>query len=443
MKAAAGRTAGLLGRVPVEAVLVAAVLANLALEVAKGAEPVGTGSIWLILQCSVTALALFVALARRDRLRLTFVLALGLGFALGSIAVHLVLGMDSDWDSREVYWPQGEALLSGHYPQSEYPPGAVVLFAFEALVEDDSARVSNALVMVPFQILIVFAIWGLRTTWSPWLATLVALWPLNAFHWEFRFDALPTALAAVGMLCAFRGRWTLAGVALGLGAAVKWTPGLVALGLMVWLLAAGRGRPAIRLATAAAVTFLAVHLPFLIKDAGAVMHSYREQSERGIIAESLPYLPLRAVGLARPTGPPWIPADVPSWADTVAVGVQVVAILGLLGTIVVVRRNRNAGIALAGLLPVVFLLTNRVFSPQFMVPLFAAWAMGAALLERRARGIAVVAALAMVASFCNAMVYPGVTQHWTYFSAGLFAAAIGATGWLVARALASRRLRLP
>ncbi len=418
-------------------------LANLALEVAKGAEPVGTAPIWLILQSGVTALALFVALVRRDHLRLSFVLALGLVFAVCSIAVHLALGMDTDWDSREVYWPQGEALLSGHYPRSEYPPGAVVLFAFEALVEDDTARVSNAFVMVPFQILTVFAIWSLRTKWAPWLATLVALWPLNAFHWEFRFDALPTALAALGMLCAFRGRWTLAGVALGLGAAVKWTPGLVAVGLVVWLLASGLGRPAVRLATAAAVTFLAVHLPFLIEDAGAVMHSYTEQSGRGITAESLPYLPLRAVGLARPTGSPWIPADVPSWADTVAVGAQVVAILGLLGAIVVVRGNRYAGIALAGMLPVVFLLTNRVFSPQFIVPLFAAWAIGAALLERRARGVAVVALLAMAASFCNAMIYPGVTRYWTYFSAGLFAAALGATGWLVARALASRRLRLP
>ena len=42
----------------------------------------------------------------------------------------------------------------------------------------------------------VAAIWALRTRTTPWLAALVALWPMNAFFWEFRFDLVPTALLA-------------------------------------------------------------------------------------------------------------------------------------------------------------------------------------------------------------------------------------------------------
>jgi hypothetical protein len=439
LAARSGSVAAVVRGVPLELVLSAAVSATLAFEAAKGAEPLRTAPIWLVLQCAVTALALAVALVRRDELRLPVVLALGSLLALGSIAIHLALGMESDWDSREVYGPQGEVLLSGHYPRSEYPPGAVLLFAFEALIGGESARVSNAFVMVPFQLLTVAAVWALRTPFAAWLAALVALWPLNAFHWEFRFDSVPTALTALGVLAAFRGRWTLAGAFLGAGAAVKWTPGLVAIGLAVWLLASGRRADALRHATAAAATFVAVHVPFLLANASAVLAAYTTQGGREITGESLPYLPLRVLGLARPGESVWDPADVPSWATSAAVGVQAAGVLALLATIVVVRGNHRAGIALATLLPVVFLLTNRIFSPQFIVPLFVSWAIAAALLERRSRGAATVALLAAFASLCNALIYPGVAGTWAILSTGLFAASLAATGWLIARALAAAR----
>ena len=40
----------------------------------------------------------------------------------------------ADVDTSEVYRDQGNALLDGDYPRSEYPTGAVLLFAFEALL---------------------------------------------------------------------------------------------------------------------------------------------------------------------------------------------------------------------------------------------------------------------------------------------------------------------
>lgn len=439
MQATSARLVELLRGIPLEPALAAAAAANVAFEAAKGSEPLGPAPAWLVLQSSVTALALLVALVRREELRLGFVLTLGAAFALSTIAVHLVLGMDSDFDSREVYGPQGEVLLSGHYPHSEYPVGAVLLFAFEALVGGGSARVSNAFTMVPFQLVTVAALWALRTTWAPWLATLVALWPLNAFHWEFKFDSLPTALATVGVLLAWRDRWTLAGAVLGLGAAVKWTPGLVAVGLAAWLLASGRATQAIRHGAAAAGVFLVLHLPFFVANAPAVLAAYERQGGRVLTGESLPYLPLRALGIARAEDAPWLSAEVPSWTSWATTAVQVAAVAALLVAIVAVRGHRPAGIALAVLVPVVFLLTNRIFSPQFIVPLFVSWAVAAALLERHTRGVLVVSGLAVVASLCNALIYPGITGRWTVFSAGLFAAALAATGRLVARSLAAPR----
>ena len=68
--------------------------------------------------------------------------------------------------------------------------------------------------------------------------------PLAAepYAWEFKFDLVPAALLAVGLALAYRERFGLAGIVLGVGAAVKWTPALAALALLVWLLASRRTR---------------------------------------------------------------------------------------------------------------------------------------------------------------------------------------------------------
>ena len=92
--------------------------------------------------------------------------------------------------------------------------------------------------MIPFKALAVAAIWSLRTRPAPWLAALVALWPANAYYWEFKFDLVPAALLAAGLALAWQERWTLAGIALGLGTAAKWTPALAFVALGAWL---GRG----------------------------------------------------------------------------------------------------------------------------------------------------------------------------------------------------------
>lgn len=437
----AGAPTDAAARLPVQLVLAASAAACIALELGRGAEPVGGSPIWPVLQAAVSAAALLFAISRRRHLRLPFVLSLGFAFATGWIGLHLAQGMPSDFDSREIYPVQGQSLLSGHYPLSEYPPGAVLLFALETLVGGGSARISNAFLMVPFQLVTAWAIWQLRTSWAPWFATLVALWPLNAFHMEFKFDALPTACTAVGLLLAWRGRWTVAGTALGVGAAVKWTPGLAALGLAVWLVASRRPREALHLAAAAATAFVLIHVPFFVANPTAVLHAYSAQSGRGITGESLPYLPFRALGLAHTGDAPWLAADVPGWSNAAAVAMQAAAVVAVLAAVVVVRRNHDAGIALAAMVPVVFLLTNRVFSPQFMIPLLASWAIAGAVLWRGAQRVAVLALLLATASLFNALVYPVRWDQWPWASAGLFAAALAATGWAVVRAVDVGRSR--
>ena len=422
------------------AVLLGAVGVVLALEGFRGSRTIGTAPTWPVLQAIVMAVALGVAWRRQELLRLRPLLAIALVFQLGWIVLHLSLGVQSDFESRDVYPREGNALLHGHYPDTEYPPGAVLLFAFEALASGGTShgvRVAHALAMVPFQLATVAGVWALRTTRSAWFAALVAVWPLNAFFWEFKFDPAPTAALVLGLVLALGERWLLSGVALGIGAALKWTPGLAALALVLWLLSSRRPRDAGRHAVGFAGAFLLLNVPFLVGWPHWFFHTYDVQGNRGISGESFPYLPLRFLGRAQlaPGTEIWSDAVVPSWAKTASISLQLLCVLAIFAAAVLVRDRLRAGVAVAALAPVVFLLTNRAFSPQYLVPVLAAWAVAGALVVRGRREQAALALPMLGATLANVLVYPTVTPtYWWVCSGALFVLAFLATLWLLLRA---------
>jgi hypothetical protein len=428
-----------LSRAPIrrEPHLVLAVTAAIVVACELATQEAGTSAPMLL--AAAIALAAFVRVWReQERLRLLPLLGVTLGFHLAWIAVHLAVGLES-FDSQILYSRWGNELLDGRYPEAQYPPGAVLLFALEAWLGGGATRTSHALVMVPFQLLTVAAVWALRTRTTPWLAALVALWPMNAFFWEYRFDLVPTALLALGLLLAARGRWGLSGAALGLGAAIKWIPGLAFAYLAIWLLAS-RHRRELRTHTAAfAAVILGLHLPFLLWSFDEATYTYRYFGGQGITGESVWYLPLRALGLATVNEREfWLPADVPAWGDPLAVAVQAVLLLGLAVAAAHVRGRLHPALAIAAMAPVIFLLTNRIFSPQYLVPILAAWAIaGAVLLESRRMQLALGIA-AMAATTANAFVYP-YTLHqlslWKTASAVLFAVGLATTAWIVRHSL--------
>jgi hypothetical protein len=416
-------------------ILAGAAATALACEI--GAQKTGS-ALWMVLAAAIVGAAFVLAWRLQDRLRLGALLALSLAFHVAWVGVHLRLGLES-FDSEVLYRRWGNELLDGRYPESQYPPGAVLLFALDAWLGGGPTRTSHAFVMVPFQLLTVVAVWALRTRVTPWLASLVALWPMNAFFWEFRFDLVPTALLALGLLLAMRDRWTLSGAALGLGAAVKWVPGVAFAALAIWLLASGRRRSLGTHVVAFAAVFILVHLPFLVSSPSEATFAYRYFGGQGITGESVWYLLLWPLGLATAEFREfWLPADVPGWANSAAAGAQALVMLAVAVAAARARRSLRAGVAIAASAPVLFFLTNRIFSPQYLVVMLAAWAIaGALLLESRREQLA-LGVVVMAATTANALVYPYTTFTlglWRVFSAILFALGLATTGWLVLRAL--------
>jgi hypothetical protein len=405
------------------------------------------GSAAPMLLAAALAVAGFLAAWRtQDRLRLSALLGLSLAFQVAWIALHLGVGLSS-FDSDVLYRVWGNELLQGQYPESQYPPGAVLLFALEAWLSGGATRTSHAFVMIPFQLVTAAAVWALRTRTSRWLAALVALWPMNAFFWEFRFDPVPAALLVLGLLLATRERWALSGAALGLGAVVKWIPGVTFAVLAVWLLAARRNREFGVHVLAFTAVFVLLHAPFLVWSWDEATYAYRYFSGQGLTGESLWYLLLSPLGVATVAEREfWLPADVPGWADPTAVVIQALILIAVALAAVRARERLLAGVSIAAMAPVLFLLTNRVFSPQYLVPILAAWAVAGALLIESRREQLAFGAAAMAATTANAFVYPYTLFAfglWKVASALLFVIGLAMSVWVVVRAIRTSHARGP
>jgi hypothetical protein len=364
------------------------------------------------------------------------VLGIAVGLQLALLGVHLGLDVVGDKDSSVVFRWQGNGVLHGDYPRSEYPAGAVLLFALEAWLGGGTTRVPNALLMASLQALAVASIWATRLPLARWFAALVAVWPLNSFFWQYKFDLAPAALLALGLALAWHRRWALSGVALALGTVVKWTPALTAVALLAWLVVGRRGRDARRHAVAFVLTTVAVYVPLLVWAPSEVLAAYERQSARSITPESVWYLLLRPFDLARVRTHISFSAGAPEWADALAAVAQL-AVVAAIVVIAARARGPRGAIAAAALAPAAFLLTNRIFSPQFVLVLFVAWAFAAALmLESRREQLAVGVAMC-VAATANVFVYPFALPRyaitWPLCSAILFGVGIGLTAFLAQR----------
>ena len=401
-------------------------------EAASNAAYAGA-AVGLALRGGVALACLFVAWEGQRRLRLGPVLGCAALLGLGWLVLHLVMGVHPDQDL-DFYAQDGSSLLDGSYPRSEYPTGAVGLFALETWLGGEPPRTIHALVMLGLHLVTVAAIWSLRTRWSGWFAAFVAVWPLNLFHWEFRYDLAPTAFLVVGLVLALRGRWGSSGVALGIGTALKWSPALALGPLLAWLLSRRETRAAVSLSAGSVAAFAALTVPFLLWASSGVLAAYEQQGDRGITGESVWFLPLSALGLASAG---MNPSDDAGVRNGLNVGVTLVQVALVAGFVVLAARVRPQAhvVALAALTPAVFLLTNRVFSSQFLVLLVAVWAFAAALVVGSEREQLAVGLGIAGATFANALVHPyELPFAWQLASLVMFVLAVGVTAWLVVRA---------
>jgi len=203
-----------------------------------------------------------------------------------------------------------------------------------------------------------------------WDAALVGASPLVIFQIFTNFDALATALALGGLLAWARRRPALAGVLLGLGGAAKLYPLLLLGPLLVLGVRTGRFREVVRTGIAAALTWLVVNLPVLVLFPRGWSEFFRLNARRGDDMDSL-YNVIKSF-----TGWQGFDTNLGFWQPPGNLNAVVLALFGLscaaIGYIALTAPRRPRVAQLTFLVVAAFLLTNKVWSPQFslwLVPL--------------------------------------------------------------------------
>jgi uncharacterized membrane protein len=218
----------------------------------------------------------------------------------------------------------------------------------------------------------------LATVWAssklagrrPWDAALVAASPILIFQIFTNFDALSTAFATGAMMAWARRRPVLAGTLIGLGVAAKLYPVLLLAPLLVLGVRTGRLAEAVRAVLAAICAWLVINLPIMLLYPRGWSEFFRLNTRRGDDMDSL-YNVVKSF-----TGWPGFDHNLGFWEPPVVLN-SVVTVLFLvccaaIGYVALTAPQRPRVAQLAFLVVAAFLLTNKVWSPQFslwLVPL--------------------------------------------------------------------------
>jgi uncharacterized membrane protein len=283
-------------------------------------------------------------------------------------------------------WIDDEGKPTAHQRWMEYPVLTGLFQWVNAKLTDGWLRIAEAgwlptglAVTVFFDISAFWlALAWLITIWAvtrtarrrPWDAALIAASPLVLVHAFTNFDTLATACAATALLAWARRKPVLAGVLLGIGGAAKLYPLFLLGALLVLCLRAGKMRAFYATAGAAFLTWAAVNLPIALLYPRGWWEFFHRNSLRGADPDSLYNVVNQFTGWQGFDGPLGF-NETPTWLNAVSAVLFVACCAGI--AFVALHAPMRPRVAQLGFLIVAaFLVTNKVWSPQYslwLVPL--------------------------------------------------------------------------
>jgi len=284
----------------------------------------------------------------------------GMGVRLAGCSRPCVSDLGRDYDNHGIR-PGSPPYLDRNL---EYPVGVGVVF-WAATFVTSSGRSFFVVTSLAGIALAMLTAWLLARRFGP-RAWYFALAPPLALYASANWDLFALAPAVAGLLAFEAGRDASAGALVGLGAAVKLYPGLFVPPLVAARLRAGDTRGAVRVLVSSIGAFAVVNVPVLIASPSGWWFPLRFQSRRTPTWGSLWHYAVRTPALH-----PWTDhATVRSIAN---VGTTTTLVVGIAITTWLVWRGRLGPIAASAAATAVFMLTNKIYSPQYdlwLVPVF-------------------------------------------------------------------------
>ncbi|MBT2445331.1 DUF2029 domain-containing protein [Streptomyces sp. ISL-36] len=230
----------------------------------------------------------------------------------------------------------------------------------------------------------------------PWDALLVALAPAFALTATVNWDLLAVALTAAAVLMWSRGRILAFGILLGLATAAKFYPFLLIGPLLLLCLRAWRWREFAVAVLGAGGAWLAVNLPVMLLAPEGWKQFYVFSTERNVDFGSIWLLISQRTGETIP----------PGTANTFAVLLMLLACAGL-AVLTLTAPRRPRFVQLAFLVVAAFVLTNKVYSPQYVLWLIPL----AALARPRWRDF-------LIWQACEVMYFLGIWMYLAFTTSG-------------------------
>lgn len=203
----------------------------------------------------------------------------------------------------------------------------------------------------------------------PWDAAIFALSPLLVFHAFSNWDLLAMAFASGALWAWARGKPVLAGALIGLGAAAKLYPVFLLVAIAILAVRTGKFRDATWTVAAAAAAWLAVNVPVAMAYYDGWWEFYTFSQERTTERSTF-----WAIGRTLTDGS-FSDQDAPAWVPPgVAVAALLLVALAVVAWLCLAAPTRPRLAQVAFLCVLAFILTTKVWSPQYslwLVPLLA------------------------------------------------------------------------
>ncbi|MGJ3190858.1 glycosyltransferase family 87 protein [Paenarthrobacter sp. FR1] len=257
----------------------------------------------------------------------------------------------------------------------EYPVLMGVIAGFTALLVPGQG-VGNERVLAYFDInaTMIVAIWIVTVLLTarinkrrPWDAAMVAVAPGMILAGFINWDMWAVGLLALGMYFFSRDKLVLAGVFIGLGTATKLYPVLILGAILLLALRTGKLRTFFVTTGAALASWLAVNLPIAVINPSEWRYFFEFSQERPA-GYSSPWFAYNLVA----DRVQWTQLDAGT-INSLALSLFILACV-LIGALSLCAPHRPRLAQLAFLIVAAFILTNKVYSPQFviwLIPLLA------------------------------------------------------------------------
>lgn len=286
-------------------------------------------------------------------------------------------------DIYPLYW--GEGLAAGKVPYTGHPVEYPVItgYVMQAATWLASKGDGKGFFDITVLLLSLCGIVGIAATayaagprwrWTAWMVALSPALILSAF---INWDLIAMALGMLGLAFWARRRVEIAGVCLGLAVAAKFYPLVIFVPLLLLCVRTGQLRAFGRTAAAAAAAWLAVNVPVMIVAFSGWGWFYRFSKERGADWGSVWYF-------FEHKNIPLLGDSQLSMLNLMSAAFLLLACVGI-GWLALTAPRRPRLAQLCYLVLAAFLITNKVWSPQYVV-----WLVPLAVLARPRWGMYLV-----------------------------------------------------